>query len=274
MATKPREAFAVGVPCRKVSGSNEPSQGQKASARDCCRQARFGRVAWSLAILVAGMTAPIHAEQPRPAEQPTPAEQQRPSQRPAMRQMPVSSALQMPPSQRDLVAARKELKARFREPLLHTETTAGAMAAAEELFAAAISEEEPRLKWLLLAESRRLATTAGNAAAITRAITLACATYEFDALELELRSLTEIPLRSLDSARAVAFATVAENLALRAEADGRLEIAVSGQTLAIRAWQRAGNTTAARRAAIRHDALENARQQRLSEQKLQPKNPG
>ncbi len=180
----------------------------------------------------------------------------------------------MPPSQRDLVAARKELKARFREPLLHTETTAGAMAAAEELFAAAISEEEPRLKWLLLAESRRLATTAGNAAAITRAITLACATYEFDALELELRSLTEIPLRSLDSARAVAFATVAENLALRAEADGRLEIAVSGQTLAIRAWQRAGNTTAARRAAIRYDALENARQQRLSEQKLQPKNPG
>ena len=268
MATKPREAFAVGVPCRKVSGSNEPSQGQKASACDCCRQARFGRVAWSLAILVAGMTAPAHAEQP------TPAEQQRPSQRPAMRQMPVSSALQMPPSQRDLVAARKELKARFREPLLHTETTAGAMAAAEELFAAAISEEEPRLKWLLLAESRRLATTAGNAAAITRAITLACATYEFDALELELRSLTEIPLRSLDSARAVAFATVAENLALRAEADGRLEIAVSGQTLAIRAWQRAGNTTAARRAAIRHDALENARQQRLSEQKLQPKNPG
>ena len=268
MATKPREAFAVGVPWRKVSGSNEPSQGQKASARDCCRQARFGRVAWSLAILVAGMTAPAHAEQP------TPAEQQRPSQRPAMRQMPVSSALQMPPSQRDLVAARKELKARFREPLLHTETTAGAMAAAEELFAAAISEEEPRLKWLLLAESRRLATTAGNAAAITRAITLACATYEFDALELELRSLTEIPLRSLDSARAVAFATVAENLALRAEADGRLEIAVSGQTLAIRAWQRAGNTTAARRAAIRHDALENARQQRLSEQKLQPKNPG
>ena len=272
MATKPREAFAVGVPCRKVSGSQEPSQGQKASARDCCRQARFGRVAWSLAILVAGMTAPAHAEQPTPA--PRPAEQPRPSQRPAMRQMPVSSALQMPPSQRDLVAARKELKARFREPLLHTETTAGAMAAAEELFAAAISEEEPRLKWLLLAESRRLATTAGNAAAITRAITLACATYEFDALELELRSLTEIPLRSLDSARAVAFATVAENLALRAEADGRLEIAVSGQTLAIRAWQRAGNTTAARRAAIRHDALENARQQRLSEQKLQPKNPG
>ena len=274
MATKPREAFAVGVPCRKVSGSQEPSQGQKASARDCCWQARFGRVAWSLAILVAGMTAQAHAEQPRPAAQPRPAEQPRPSQRPAMRQMPVSSALQMPPSQRDLVAARKELKARFREPLLHTETTAGAMAAAEELFAAAISEEEPRLKWLLLAESRRLATTAGNAAAITRAITLACATYEFDALELELRSLTEIPLRSLDSARAVAFATVAENLALRAEADGRLEIAVSGQTLAIRAWQRAGNTTAARRAAIRHDALENARQQRLSEQKLQPKNPG
>lgn len=214
------------------------------------------------------MTAPAHAEQPTPAEQPTL------SQRPAMRQMPVSSALQMPPSQRDLVAARKELKARFREPLLHTETTAGAMAAAEELFAAAISEEEPRLKWLLLAESRRLATTAGNAAAITRAITLACATWEFDALELELRSLTEIPLRSLDSARAVAFATVAENLALRAEADGRLEMAVSGQTLAIRAWQRAGNTTAARRAAIRHDALENARRQRLSEQKLQPKNPG
>jgi len=274
VATNPREAFAVGVPCRKVSGSNEPSQGQKASARDCYRQARFGRVAWSLAILVVGMTAPIHTEQPRPAAQQRPAEQQRPSQRPAMRQMPVSSALQMPPSQRDLVAARKELKARFREPLLHTETTAGAMAAAEELFAAAISEEEPRLKWLLLAESRRLATTAGNAAAITRAITLACATYEFDALELELRSLTEIPLRSLDSARAVAFATVAENLALRAEADGRLEIAVSGQTLAIRAWQRAGNTTAARRAAIRHDALENARQQRLSEQKLQPKNPG
>ncbi|MCX7403830.1 MAG: hypothetical protein NTY87_12205 [Planctomycetia bacterium] len=176
--------------------------------------------------------------------------------RPTMRQFDNGNAATKPPSQRQLVDARKELKARFREPLSHTETSVGAMQAVETLLIAAVTEPDRQLKWLMLAEARRLATAAGNAAAITRSIKLADALYEFDALELELRSLTEIPLRSLDHGRAAAVASVAETLATRAEADARLTVAISAQTLAVRAWQRARDKGAAQRAAARHDALE------------------
>jgi hypothetical protein len=51
------------------------------------------------------------------------------------------------------------------------------------------------------------------------------------------------------------LAEVAERLATRAEADRRLDDAIAAQSLAVRAWQRTGNTAAALKAAQRHDAI-------------------
>lgn len=109
-----------------------------------------------------------------------------PASRPLMHQLPPAAAGR-PPSQRDLVAARTELKRRFREPLAHTETATGASTAAAVLIDAAGREDDRALKWLLLLEARRLATAAGNAAAVARAIVIASATYEFDAVAEEYR---------------------------------------------------------------------------------------
>jgi hypothetical protein len=152
------------------------------------------------------------------------------------------------------------LKSRFREPLSHTETAAGAMLAAEVLFTASVEEEDRVLKWLMLDEARQLALAAGDAEAVSRAINLASAVYEFDAIDTELRSLAEIPLRGIDAGRASRLARVAENLAIRAETDGRTALAVSAQTLAIRGWQRVGDTPNARRASVRLKELEALRQ--------------
>ena len=180
-------------------------------------------------------------------------------ERPVMRELPPPDVLDQPPSPRDLVEARAEMQRRFREPLSHVHTAVGATRAAEALLDGAISEPDRNLKWLLLAESRRLAAKTGQAAMVDRAITVASASYAFDALHEELRSLGEIPLRGLNPPRAASLAAVAEKLALRAETDGRLELAVSAQTLAVRAWQRAGDRAAAHRAARRHDEIETAR---------------
>ena len=170
-------------------------------------------------------------------------------ERPSMRQLPEGGALEKPPSRRELVDARSQIKARFREPLSHTETAAGAMLASDMLFQASLDENDRALKWLLLEESRELGAAAGNADAVTRAITVASALYEFDALDTELKSLSAIPLRALDPVRATRLAEAAETLALKARTDGRVELAQSATLLAIRAWQRTGNTEAARRAA-------------------------
>jgi hypothetical protein len=86
---------------------------------------------------------------------------------------------------------------------------------------------------------------------VSRAITLASASYDFDALALELESLGEIPLRALDAQKTVQFAAAAEKLATRAEADGQAETAQSAWLLAFRSWQRCGNLEAARRAEAR-----------------------
>jgi hypothetical protein len=59
--------------------------------------------------------------------------------------------------------------------------------------------------------------------------------------------------------RPVRPASAAENIATRAEADQRLDKAVSATLLAYRAWQRAGNKEAAHQAAARHDALVQAK---------------
>ena len=182
-----------------------------------------------------------------------------PEGRPVMRELPPAAVLESPPSQRNLVDARAELQRRFREPLFRANTAAGANRAAEVLLDAAVAEPDRALKWAMLTEARRLAAAAGNALVIDQAIVLASANYDFDEIEAELRALGEIPLRGLDPGRAVRLAEVAERLATRAETDRRFEDAVAAQSLAIRAWQRAGNKAAAIQAAARHDALEAAR---------------
>ncbi len=172
-----------------------------------------------------------------------------------MQQLMTSGGLFKPPSSSDLVRARSELHRRFRDPLSHADTAAGARLAAETLLTAATTEDDPSLKWLMLDEARRLGEAAGQAGLVHRAITLASAGYDVDAIDMELRCLKQIPLRGLDARRAADLASAAENVATRAEADQRLDKAVAATLLAYRAWQRAGNKEAARQAAARHDTL-------------------
>jgi hypothetical protein len=171
-----------------------------------------------------------------------------------MRELP-PGYLDRPPSQRDLVDARAELQRRFGPPLARVNSAAGANHAAELLLDAAVAEEDRSLKWLLLAEARRLAVAAGNALVVDQAVVLASASYDFDEIATELTALGEIPLRGLDPGRAALLAQVAERLATRAEADDRFDEARDAQMLAVRAWQRSGNKRAAAQAAERHDAL-------------------
>jgi len=183
------------------------------------------------------------------------AEPAAPADRPTMRQLATAGGLATPPSARELVDARAELKARFREPLAHTDTAAGASLAVEIFLDAAAHESGMPLKWLLLDEARRLGASVGNADAIKRSIAIASATFDFDELETELESLEQIPLRALDPRKAAMMASAAASLADRAAADGRRQIAVDAQMLAVRSWQRAGNREAAKAAAARHDEL-------------------
>ena len=178
-----------------------------------------------------------------------------PRERTVMRELPPAAVLDRPPSQRELVDARAELQRRFREPLFRASTTAGANRAAEVLLDAAIAEPDRALKWAMFTEARRLAAAAGNSLVIDQAIVLASASYDFDEIEAELRTLTEIPLRGLDPGRAMRLAEVAERLATRAETDRRFDDALAAQSLAVRAWQRVGNKAAALKAAERHDAI-------------------
>jgi hypothetical protein len=172
-----------------------------------------------------------------------------------MRQLRTGSELPRPPSASDLVVGRSELRRRFREQLSHTDTGAGARAAAEALLTAAAMENDRSLKWVMLEEAWRLGEAAGQADVVSRAISLAAAAYEFDAIGLELRSLNQIPLRVLDARRAAELASAAEDIATRAEVDRRPDKALAATSLAYRAWQRAGNKTAAAQAAARHDAM-------------------
>lgn len=179
------------------------------------------------------------------------ASAEEPSVRPRMEQMHSAPSAARPPSQRELVDARTLLERRFRDTLARAGSAAGANAATAQLLEAAATEQDRAVKWLLLAEARRLAAAAGNAAAVDRAIMLADAAYEFDAAVEEHRLLREIPLQALDPVRAATLAQVAESLAERAEADGRSDLAADVWALATRGWQRAGDAAAARRAATR-----------------------
>ena len=178
--------------------------------------------------------------------------------RPRMEQLSTTAGLDKPPSSRDLALSRAEMQRRFRESLSHANTAAGARLATETLLTAAITENDRSLKWMMLDEARRLGEASGQASLVNRAITMAAA-YDVDAIDMELRCLKQIPLRGLDAQRASSLASAAENIATRAEADQRLDKAVSATLLAYRAWQRAGNKEAAHRAAVRHDALVQAK---------------
>jgi hypothetical protein len=169
-----------------------------------------------------------------------------------MTSLPEAAGREQPPSPRALVDARAELRRRYREPLFRSSTAAGADRAAELFVEAAATEPDRALKWLLCAEARRLGTASGNAPLIHRSLTLASATYEFDALGEELRSFKGIPLRGLSPQRSAALAEAAEEVASRAVIDGRPELALEAQDLAIKAWQRAGAKEACRRAMVRH----------------------
>ena len=194
-----------------------------------------------------------------PAADPVAGQPAAPSGRPVMTLQPAAGRDQ-PPSSRELVDARAELQRRYREPLFRADTAAGASRAADLFLEAGAAEPDRALKWLLLAEARRLGAAAGNAAVIHQAVALASATYAFDELELEFRALGEIPLRGLSRDRAVGVAEAAEAVAARAEIDGRTELALSAQDLAIRGWQRAGATEACRRAMARHAEITAASQ--------------
>jgi len=175
--------------------------------------------------------------------------------RPSMRQLPAAASLEAPPTARELVDARAEFERRYPGILARGRTTIGATVIADTLIEAATTEEDRDVKWLMLAEARRMAVVSGNAKSLDRAIVLASATYEFDADGEELRSLREIPVRLLAPERAASFAEVAEKVAGRAETDGRRDLAIMSLNLAIRGWQRAGAIDAARKAAARHDEL-------------------
>ena len=85
-----------------------------------------------------------------------------PLSRPVMKQLP-EGGLPQPPSARELVDARRELKARFRGLLAKSNSAAGATLACDVLYSSAITETDAALKWLMLAESRRLAIDTGRA---------------------------------------------------------------------------------------------------------------
>ena len=186
-----------------------------------------------------------------PAQEPPPAA----SSRPVMTSLPPAELERQPPTQRALVDARAEIKRRYRELLFRSRTSAGAERAADAFLDAAASEPDRAVKWVLFEEARRLGAASGNAAVIDRSVTLASATYDFDALDLEFRSLEEIPLRALSPQRAMKLAEVAEGLATRAESDRRFDLALEAQDLAIKAWQRAGAIEACRRAMVRHGEI-------------------
>jgi hypothetical protein len=200
--------------------------------------------AWPMA--AAGADGDLHLQDP--AAEPAPG-------RPTMRQMPQNMPLPAPPSSRDLVAGRSEMRRRYRDELAHADTGAGARLAAETLLTAALTETDRSLKWVLLEEARQLGEAAGQADLVSRAVASAAAVYEFDDVDLELRSLKQIPLRGIDAGRAATLASAADNIATRAETDGRPDKAAAAALLASRAWERAGNKAAAALSATRHDSL-------------------
>ena len=210
------------------------------------------RLGFLLAALVTlGVPPGVLAEGDTTDPEPSP---EQPVSRIVMKQLPRSASTQ-PPSSRELVDARSVLRQRFGALLGRKSSAMAANAAAITLLDAAATESDRAVKWLLLVEARRLAAAAGNAEAISRSVALTSADWDFDAVNEEYRLLSGIPLRGLDRPRAAAVAQAAENLSIRAQADGQREAAASAQSLAMRAWDRAGNRDAARQAAVKLETI-------------------
>ena len=147
-----------------------------------------------LACLVLVFAVPAVADEPLAVDAP-PA-------RLGVRQFPDAAVIDGPPSARELIDAREEFEARYPGVLARGRTSAGAAVLADVLIDEAAAEADRAVKWLMLAEARRMAVASGNAAAVDRAILQASATYEFDAIDEELRSMKEIPVRLLAPQRA------------------------------------------------------------------------
>jgi hypothetical protein len=178
-----------------------------------------------------------------------------PGRRVVMRQLAPTVA-DAPPTARDLVDAREAFRDRYGDPGGRPPSAAAAIALATLLTEAATGETDLPVRWLMLAEARRLAAAAGDAATLDRALMLAAATWEFDAHAEAYRLLEGIPVRMLDGGRAAALAQVSEALATRAETDGRRDVAAKSLALAVRGWQRAGDRAAAGLAADRLELLD------------------
>lgn len=176
--------------------------------------------------------------------------------RPSMRQLGPNADPSRPPSRREIADGRVIIRRRFYEDFSHTETALGARVAAEALLTAAMTEDDRTLRWVLLDEARRLGESSGQAGIISRSFATAAGLYDFDDVAAELRSLEQIPVRVLDGGRAAALAKAAEHLARRAADENRVPQAITAESIAARAWQRAGNAAAAREAAVRAVALE------------------
>jgi hypothetical protein len=176
--------------------------------------------------------------------------------RPSMRQLGPSADPSRPPSRREIADGRTIVRRRFYEDFSHSETALGARVAAEALLSAATTEADPTLRWVLLDEARRLGESSGQAGIISRSFATAAGLYDFDDVAAELRSLEQIPVRVLDGGRATALAKSAEHLARRAADENRIPQAIAAESIAARAWQRAGNTAAAREATVRALELE------------------
>ena len=177
-------------------------------------------------------------------------------ERPRMQSLAPSSRGGAVPSQRALVDARATFRQRYGNPAARARTSTATLLVAEALLAEATDESDPAVKWVILDEARKLAIAAGSPLIIGRAVLIASSEFDFDALNVEYRSLLEIPLRALDPGRASELAMAAEGIATRAEIDRSFDQALLAQGLSIRAWQRAGNIDGARTATKRLETLE------------------
>lgn len=177
-------------------------------------------------------------------------------ERPRMQSLAPSSRGGVVPSQRALVDARATFRQRYGNPATRARTSTATVLVAEALLAEATDESDPAVKWVILDEARKLAISAGSPRIIGRAVRIASSEFDFDALNVEYRSLIEIPLRALDPGRASELAEAADGIATRAEIDRSFDLALLAEGLSIRAWQRAGNIDGARTANKRLEVLE------------------
>ena len=154
-----------------------------------------------------------------------------------MQQLPAEASLEAPPTARDLIDARAEFERRYPGILARGRTTAGAAMLPDVLIDAAVSEDNRDVKWFMLSEARRMAVASGNAAALDRAVVLASATFEFDALAEEYRLLREIPIRMLAPPRAAAMVEAAGAARAARAAPSKLRLGLRRRSGSLRSRQ-------------------------------------